>query len=175
MRAGRRGVREYNRRQTVFVTGKEVCGEMFRAIVLAHTKRVYELNRLVKMSIKVSTFRAMMLVCAVAAISACGAAASAETPNPAVGIEVGSTTVRRGGDTSVGVVTEWVGEPAALVVVPIEYPEIEGAEWHSQQLVSERDGDTNRVIQTALLTVTVTEESTASPAKKRNMSCGSTL
>jgi len=146
----------------LFVTAEKVCGKMFRAIVLAHTKRVYELNYIVKMSIKVSTFgslvRAMTLVCAVAST-----AASAETPDPVARVEVENTTVRRGSDTSVRVVTDWVGEPGAMVVLPVEYPEIEGAEWHGQQLVSERDGDTNRVVQTALLTVTSDEETLSIP------------
>jgi len=106
----------------------------------------------------------MTFVCAVAAIVTCGGgAACAEIQDPVARIEVENTTVRRGRDTSVSVVTDWVGEPAAMVVLPVEYPEIEGAEWHGQQLVSERDGDTNRVVQTALLTVTGDEETVSIP------------
>ncbi len=107
--------------------------------------------------------RVVTLVCAFAASAASSRVACAENPAPAARIEVGNTTVRRGSDTTVRVVTEWLGEPAALIVVPVEYPEIEGAEWHSQQLVSERDGDTNRVIQTALLTVTTADKSATIP------------
>ena len=140
---------------------------MSRAIAMVHTTRRYKLNRSRNMSNTKATvdllIRVVALVCAFAASAASSRIACAETPVPAARVEIGSTTVRRGGNTTVRVVTEWLGEPAALIVMPIEYPEIEDARWHGRQLASERDGDTNRVIQTALLTVTAAGKSATIP------------
>jgi len=166
MSAGRGGAREYNR-QCMLLKPGERCIKIFRAITLAHTTRIYELNRSRNMSNRKDTvglvIRVVTLVCAFAASAASSRVAWAETPTPVARIEIGDTTVRRGSDKTVRVVTEWPGEPAALIVVPIEYPEIEGAEWHSQHLASERDGDTNRVIQTASLTVITAAKSATIP------------
>ena len=59
---------------------------------------------------------------------------------PSARLELDNDAVWRGRDVRVRVVTEWDGEPGALVVVPVEYPPIEGTDWHGHWLSSERIG-----------------------------------
>ncbi len=82
---------------------------------------------------------------------------------PTARLEVENSTVRRGSETTVRVITEWTDASDTLVVLPVEYPSIEGTEWHDQRLASERDGHTNRVVQTASLRVLEAEQSVRIP------------
>jgi len=96
---------------------------------------------------------AVLLVWIASGLTVCDVSVWAESPLPSARTELDSGTVWRGSAAHVRVVTEWHGEPDALVVLPVEYPEIEHAEWHDQRLSSERDGAVNRVVQTASLRV----------------------
>jgi len=111
-----------------------------------------------------SSGRAILVATILGVVLAESGAVYAEGAVPSASLQLEHDTVWRGRDVSVRVVTEWVGAPDALVVLPVEFPEIEGVQWHSQQLMSEREGDTNRVVQTVLLRVVGSEKVVTIPA-----------